>query len=373
MNNEKFPSLFSEGELSNIKLENRVGLAPMTRTSATESGLATEDMAQYYANFARGGFGLILTEGTYTDELYSQGYWNQPGIATKEQAEAWKPVVEAVHQEGAKIISQLMHAGALSQGNRFNEQTAGPSAVKPKGEQLGFYGGQGEFQTPQEMTQADIDDVIAGFVTAAKNAKEVGFDGVEIHGANGYVLDQFLTDYTNQRDDEYGGSVENRLRLALQVTEAVRHAVGSDFPVGIRISQAKVNDADHKWANGEAEAEAIFSRLQETGVDYIHIAEPDAASPAFGNEGPTLVELAKRHGKTFVIANGSIGTGEAAEAVLGDEKADLVTIGKAALANQDWAKRVAEGQKLEAFDFQKMLLPKATLKPFEYQPLTKKS
>ena len=367
MSNEKFTNLFSEIKMNQLTIDNRIGLAPMTRTSATEQGLATEEMARYYANFARGGFGLIFTEGTYTDRLYSQGYLNQPGIAAKEQADSWEKVVEAVHGEGAKIFVQLMHAGALSQGSRFKEQTKGPSAVEPKGEQLAFYGGQGKFQTPEEMTKTDIEQLIEGFVASAKNAREAGFDGVEIHGANGYVLDHFLTDYTNQRTDEYGGSTENRLRLAIQVMNAVREAVGTEFPVGIRISQAKVNDADHKWAGGEADAEIIFSSLQKAGVDFIHIAEPQATAPAFGETGPTLIELAKKYGNTTVIANGTVGEPEVAESLLNEGKADMVTIGKAALANQDWVKRAEEGQEMNAFDFKKYLLPKATLKEFEYQ------
>lgn len=328
LSNEKFINLFSEVKVGNVTIDNRIGLAPMTRTSATEQGLATEEMAQYYANFARGGFGLIFTEGTYTDSLYSQGYLNQPGIAAKEQADSWKKVVEAVHEEGSKIFIQLMHAGALSQGNRFKEGTKGPSVVEPKGEQLAFYGGQGKFQTPEEMTKTDIEQVIEGFVASAKNAKEAGFDGVEIHGANGYVLDQFLTDYTNQRTDEYGGPTENRLRLTIQVVDAVREAVGTEFPVGIRISQAKVNDASHKWAGGEADAEIIFSGLQNAGMDFIHIAEPQAAAPAFGEAGPTLIELAKKYGNTTIIANGTAGEPEVAESLLKEGKADMVTIGK---------------------------------------------
>lgn len=369
MGNNQTTTLFSSINIGNSTLENRVGLAPMTRTSATEQGLATDEMAQYYANFARGGFGLVMTEGTYTDQFYSQGYLNQPGIATKEQTEAWEKVVAAVHEEGAKIIMQLMHAGALSQGNRFNSITKGPSAVKPKGEQLAFYGGQGEFRTPEELTQDEIDQVIQTFAASANKAKEAGFDGVEIHGANGYVLDQFLTDYTNLRADQYGGSVQNRIRLALEVIKAVREEVGDEFPVGIRISQAKVNDADHKWSGGEAEAAEIFTSLQQAGVDFIHIAEPNAAAPAFGETGSTLVKLAKEHGKTIVIANGTLGDPASAEALLNDEGADIVTIGKAALANQDWVNRAAEDQELNAFDFQKYLLPKATLKNFEYSTL----
>ncbi|WP_421379691.1 NADH:flavin oxidoreductase [Bacillus salacetis] len=368
MTQENFSTLFSSVTIKDIVLANRIGLAPMTRTSATPEGLATDDMVQYYTNFAKGGFGFILTEGTYTDDRYSQGYLNQPGIINDEQIDAWKKVTTSVKHQGAKIFVQLMHAGALSQGNRFSSETAGASAVKPKGEQLGFYGGNGEFAMPKEMTEADIQDVIKGFVAAARNAKEAGFDGIEIHGANGYVLDQFLTTYTNQRDDHYGGSLENHLRLPIEVIKAVREEVGTEFPVGIRLSQAKVNDSDYKWENGESDAEMIFRKITEAGVDYIHIAEPDATSPAFSENGPPLVELVKKYTDTVVIANGSLGDPESAETLLRNGRADIVTIGKAALANQDWADKVKEGKKLEEFDFQKTLLPQATLKEFEVKP-----
>lgn len=360
-----YQTLFSKITIGNVTLDNRAGLAPMTRTSATETGLPTEKMAKYYANFAKGGFRFILTEGTYTDESYSQGYFKQPGIATKEQLEAWKPVVQAVQEHGSKIFLQLMHAGALSQGNRFKEETIAPSAVKPKGEQLSFYGGSGEFTLPKEMTKEDISLLIQGFKISAKHAKEAGFDGVEIHGANGYILDQFLTDYTNQRNDEYGGSTENRLRLLIEVVKAVREAVGKDFPVGIRIAQAKVNDPDYKWKNGKDDAELIFSRLGKAGVDYIHTSEPKATEPAFVGSEQTLVELAKKHGHTVTIANGSLENPELVEPLLAEGKADLVTIGKGALANQDWPNKVLNGEQLDEFNFQKTLLPQATLKEFE--------
>ncbi len=368
LSNKHFQTLFSKVAIGNIIIDSRAGLAPMTRTSATETGLATEDMAQYYANFAKGGFSLIITEGTYTDDTYSQGYFNQPGIATKEQIEAWKPVVQAVQEQGSKIFLQLMHAGALSQGNRFKKGTIAPSAVKPKGEQLSFYGGSGEFSMPKEMTKEDISQLIQSFKNSAKNAKEAGFDGIEIHGANGYILDQFLTDYTNKRNDEYGGSTKNRLRLLIEVVEAVRDAVGKDFPVGIRIAQAKVNDPDHKWKNGTEDAELIFSQLGKAGVDYIHTSEPKATEPAFVGSEPTLVELAKKYGNTVAVANGSLENPELVETLLAEEKADLVTIGKGALANQDWPNRILNGDELHEFDFQKTLLPQATLKEFEIKP-----
>ncbi|WP_408606667.1 NADH:flavin oxidoreductase [Domibacillus epiphyticus] len=358
--------LFSPVTLGTIDFGNRAGVAPMTRTSAAYEGLATDQMVSYYEKFARGGFGFIITEGIYPDDKYSQGYMNQPGIVNDDQVQSWRKVVEAVHQQGSKIIAQLMHAGALSQGNRFVKEAMGPSAVKPKGEQLGIYGGEGAFPTPKEAAKQDIADVIAGFVKAAQRAKEAGFDGIEIHGANGYILDQFLTDYMNQRTDEYGGSTENRVRLAVEVVKAVREAVGPDFTVGIRISQGKVNDHTHKWAGKEKDAEIIFGQLGRSGVDFIHVTEYKAWEPAFSEgQGASLAALAKKFGNVPVIANGHLEDPEQASAIIEKGEADAVTIGRGALANSDWAIKVQKGEKLEEFDPEKILSPDAKIKDFE--------
>lgn len=355
--------LFEEPRIGALTLKNRIALAPMTRTSATEDGRATENMASYYTRFARGCYSLIITEGTYPDELYSQGYRNQPGIANEAQVEAWRRVVEAVHQEDGRIFMQLMHAGALSQGSHFTSETIAPSAVKPKGEQLDLYGGQGEFAVPREMSQEDIKQVIRAFADAAVRAREAGFDGVEIHGANGYVLDQFLTDYTNRRTDQYGGSTENRVRLHVEVLEAVRHVVGQHYPVGIRVSQGKVNDYHHKWAGGEEDARIIFESIADAGPDFIHIAEYNATRPAFDG-GETLTGLAKRYAKVPMIANGQLGAPENAEALIKNGEADLITLGKTALANPDWPKRVMEGEPISELDFS-LLQPQAYIKEHE--------
>lgn len=341
--------LFSGVKVGSVSLDNRLSVAPMTRVSATHEGMATDDMRAYYESFARGGFGLVITEGTYPDEAYSQGYWNQPGLANEEQAESWKKVTEAVHGQGAAVFAQLMHAGALSQGNRFREGAVGPSAVPPKGKKMEMYGGSGDFVLPEALSHEGIREVIDGFAAAALRAREAGFDGVEIHGANGYVLDQFLTDYTNQRDDEYGGPAENRVRLAVEAAGAVREVVGSDFTVGVRISQGKVNDPGHAWAGGEEEAATIFGALSRAGLDYIHVTEPEAASPAFG-EGPTLAALAGRYGGGLpIIANGALESPRTAEDMVGKE-ADVVSLGKGALANMDWPNRVREERPLDGFD-----------------------
>lgn len=355
--------LFDEVQIGRLALKNRVALAPMTRTSATEDGRATDEMARYYSKFARGCYSLVITEGAYPDEAHSQGYRNQPGIANERHVEAWREVTKAVHDEDGLIIVQLMHAGALSQGNFYMDETIAPSAVKPKGEQLGLYGGEGEFRVPREMSRDDIEATIRAFGAAAARARDAGFDGIEIHGANGYLLDQFLTDYTNQRTDEYGGTTENRVRSHVEVLRQVRRVVGDDYTVGVRISQGKVNDYHHKWAGGTHDARVIFESLAAAGPDFIHITEYDATLPAFDG-GETLVGLAKRFGGVPVIANGQLGAPKKAEALITSGQADVITLGKSALANPDWPRRVLGGAPLEAFDFG-ILQPQAFIKEHE--------
>lgn len=350
--------LFDPLTIGSLQLPNRLAVAPMTRVSATEAGHATARMSDYYGGFAEGGFGLVLTEGLYTDQAFSQGYRFQPGLSDAVQRDAWKPVVDRVHAGGARFIAQLMHAGALSQGNRFRDETRGPSAVRPAGRQMAFYRGSGEYPLPTEMTRAEIDEAIAGFAATALRAREAGFDGVEIHGANGYLLDQFLTAGVNRRTDAYGGSVAARLRITLETAEAVRAAVGPDFIVGVRSSQGKVNDFGHKW-RGEAEAAEIYGLLGRLPIDYLHTTEFEAWRPAF-EEGASLASLAKRHGGLPVLANGSLhDAARAAELVL-DHGADAVTLGRGALTHADWPQRVSNGTGIDAFD-RRILEPLADL------------
>ncbi|WP_010530548.1 NADH:flavin oxidoreductase [Lentibacillus jeotgali] len=358
-------SLFETVTLGKTTLDHRVGVSPMTRISATSEGLVTDQMGSYYTSFARGGFGLIITEGNYIDDKYSQTYFDQSGIVYDNQVQAWKKTVDAVHQEGAKIFMQLQHSGAISQGNRFVQETIAPSAVQPKGEQLAMYLGEGPFQTPREATRGEIQEVINGFVHAAKNAKSAGFDGIEIHGANGYLLDGFLTDYTNQRTDEYGGSTGNRVRLLVEVAKAIREAVGKDFTIGIRISQAKVNDYAHKWAGGEQDAEIIFGQLGQAGLDYVHVTEHKAWEPAFDTSEASLASLAKKYGNIPVIANGHLENPDKAREMIKNDEADVVTLGKGALANHDWVNKVKNGEPLAAFKPEEVLRPNAKIKEFE--------
>ncbi|WP_343562163.1 NADH:flavin oxidoreductase [Kiloniella sp. b19] len=346
------PVLFSPSNLGSLPLKNRTLVAPMTRISALPSGEVGPLMSDYYKAFADGGFAAVITEGVYTDELYSQGYRNQSGIANQTQAESWKPLIRTVQESGAKVIMQLMHAGALSQHNRFSSETAAPSAFQPMGEQLEIYHGKGGYALPKALSADDIKDVVQGFTDAARRAQDAGVDGLEIHGANGYLLDQFATDYSNLRSDHYGGSVANRIRLTCEITAAVREAAGKDFTLGVRISQAKVNNYDHRWAGAEDDAKLIFSGLAEAGASFLHTTEHHGDQPAFGQEGgQTLAALAKAFSGLPVIANGKLDEPDRAEALLAAGKADFVSIGKAALAAPDWPERVLQDRPRPEFDF----------------------
>jgi len=357
--------LFEETHLMGTRLTNRLAVAPMTRVTATHEGVPTDKMSRYYSRFSKGGFGLIITEGSYIDHEFSQTYEYQPGLASDDQAKGWHAIVDAVHADGSKIIAQLLHAGALSQYNRFRNETVAPSPVQPKGEQMSFYRGNGPYRTPRSLKDEEIADIISHFAMSAARAVRVGgFDGVEIHGANGYLLDQFLTEYTNMRDDRWGGDIERRVSLSIEVAKAVRHELGDSVPVGIRISQGKVNDFVHKWSEAEAGAEVVFGRLAEAGLSYIHVTEFEAWCPAFGENSKSLVSLAREYaGKLTIIANGSLHDPIRAVNALRDG-ADIVALGRGALSNPDWPNRARTGESMMEFD-RGLLAPIADIKNSE--------
>ena len=362
---QRYDSLFTATSIGDVELANRIALAPMTRVSATAEGLPTDRMGRYYRRFADGGFALLITEGLYIDHHASQGYLFQPGIADSAQARCWQPIVAGVHDAGAKIFAQLMHAGSQSQGNPHTDNTWGPSAIPPKGEQLAMYRGSGPFARPLAMTDEHIGKVREAFVNAARTARDAGFDGVEIHGANGYLLDAFLTDYLNIRTDHYGGTVANRVRLAAEVCRDVVEAVGADVAVGIRISQGKVSDNYHRWAGGEQDAAVIFSILGETGIDVIHTTEYRSMAPAFVDCDKTLAALAKEYSGLAVIANGNLDHPKDAAAMVASGAADVIALAKPALANRDWPHRVSTGRPLSPDLPSGLLGPVANVKDWE--------
>lgn len=360
-------ALLEPGTLWPLHLRNRLAVAPMTRVTATEDGVPTETMAAYYTGYAAGGFGLVVTEGLYTDKAYAQAYLNQPGIADDAQARAWVPITRAVQADGAKMVAQLMHAGALSQGSAYRDHAAAPSTVQPKGQQLASYYGQGTYGLPREMSEADIEAAVAGFADSARRAVDIaGFDAIEIHGANGYLLDQFLTEHTNQRTDRWGGDMRERVRLPALVVQRVKASVAGRVPVGIRISQGKVNDFHAKWSGGERDAEIVFKSLADAGVDFLHITEFQAWQPAFDGNAATLGELARRYapGVPLIVNGGLHEISRATEAL--EAGANIVSTGRGALANPDMPRRLQRGDPLREFDGG-ILGPIADIKQSELQ------
>jgi len=337
--------------MNGVLLRNRLAVAPMTRITASESGAPTRAMHDYYLRFARGGFGMIITEGLYTDQAFSQAYLNQAGMAEDAHARGWAAINGEIAAHGTLVVAQLMHGGALSQGNPFRTHTVAPSAIRPRGEQLGFYHGSGPYAEPLEIDEREIGEMIAGFVSAAARAVRIaGFGAIEIHGANGYLLDQFLTAETNRRTDRWGGDTAARVSLLVEVIKAVKAEIGGEAPVGVRISQGKVNDFTSKWAGRETDAQAIFGALAAAGADFIHVTEFEAWQPAFEGGSDSLVALARRYAPAIpVIANGSLHSVERAGQAL-ELGADVVSLGRGALANPDIPALFAQEQAPRAFD-----------------------
>ncbi len=359
MSETKYPHLYSPGEISGRKISNRFVTAPMTRVSADPDGTPNEPMIDYYKAYATGGFGMVISEGTYTDTVHAQGYQNQPGIANDQHIAGWRPIVDAVKGEGAVFIQQLIHAGGMIQRTASSAGAIAPSAVRPKGEMRDIYYGEGPFDIPAEMDQQKIDATIAYFAAAADRAIATGFDGVEIHGANGYIVDQFLTSYTNQRTDKYGGSIENRVRFACEVLRAVRDAVAGRGIVGIRISQTKGNDFDYTWEGGAEDAKVIFGSLTEEQPDYIHISTHKGLETVFGTDR-NLADFAKEISGGTVIACGALNEPDRAEGLLARGEADFAAMAKGALADPDLPKKIAAGETPIPFN-RDMTSPRATI------------
>ncbi|MEV5951382.1 alkene reductase [Streptomyces sp. NPDC051993] len=309
-------------------------MAPMTRSRAYGPGSEpTELMATYYAQ--RAGAGLIVTEGIQPSAT-GQGYPNTPGLHTSGQVAAWRQVTDEVHREDGVIFAQLMHTGRICHPSLLpgGLVPVGPSAVAAKG-QVFTHEGPKEFVTPKELSEAEIRQTIADFADGARNAIEAGFDGVELHGANGYLIHQFLAPNTNRRTDAWGGGAEGRIRFAVEVTAAVAGAIGGDR-VGLRISPGnQYNDmAEHDPAETY---EALIGRIAGLDLAYLHLMEgPDRCLTA---------RLRKAWPGTFVLNPFTYPelTGPEALQLLEDGAADMVAYGALFLANPDLPARLAAG------------------------------
>jgi len=337
-----FDNLFTSYPMSrDLVLKNRIVMAPMTRCFADGELVPTEDMANYYAK--RAGAGLIITEATLISPD-GQGYPNTPGIYNQKQVEGWKKVVDTVHQSGGKIFSQLWHTGRLSHSYYTSRQPTAPSAISftgpvPRSQGL-------VYEMPRPLEKNEIKDLVKMYALAAENAMRAGFDGVEIHGANGYLIDQFLRQGTNQRQDEYGGSVENRVRFPLEVVDAVINEVGAN-KTAIRLSpQAYIN---LEYTEGDEQAhELMLKELDKRNILYVHLGAFDSNIEYEYLQGKPA-EYISRHFSGTIINCGSFNL-EKAQKLAEVKDRNLIAIGRPFIANPDLIERAQTGKALNDFE-----------------------
>jgi N-ethylmaleimide reductase len=346
--------LLSPLQVGDLQLSHRVVMAPLTRMRSTQPGDIPNALnATYYKQRASQG-GLIISEATQIS-LLGKGYPAAPGIHSPEQVAGWKLTTKAVHAKGGYIFLQLWHVGRISHSSLHpgDGLPVAPSAIAPNdgGKALTADFRQVPFETPRALELHEIPRIIAEYRKGAENAKLAGFDGVEIHSANGYLLDQFLEDKTNHRTDEYGGSIENRTRLLLQVADAVAEVWGKNR-VGVRLSPYGTF-SDMGDSNPLALFSYVLQQLSDRGIAYVHIVEPrvgNAGADAPLNHGaPRSAEIfRKAFGGVLISAGGY--TAETAEKSIATGLADAVAFGRLFIANPDLPKRFAQSSELNPYD-----------------------
>lgn len=359
-------ALFTPFKLGALELPTRVVMAPMTRTFCP-GGVPHAQVVEYYRRRAAADVGLIITEGTTVDHPAANGYPNVPRFHGEDALAGWKKVVDAVHAEGGRIVPQLWHVGSVRRLGTEPDASVpgyGPSE-KLKDGQVVVHG----------MSHADIRDVIEAFARAARDAKAIGMDGVEIHGAHGYLIDQFFWAASNQRSDEYGGDLAGRSRFAIELVQAVRAAVGPDFPIILRFSQWKQQDYSARLVDN-AEALGEFLRpLADAGVDIFHCSTRRFWEPEFEGSDLNLAGWTRLLTGKPTITVGSVGldgeflqfmvdTDKVAQPAslekllqrLGDQEFDLVAVGRALLVDAQWAAKVREGREQDILPFSREAL-----------------
>lgn len=325
-------NLFSPIKIGNYTLKNRIFMAPMTRCRSIENNVPNDLMAVYYGQ--RASAGLIISEAT---QISTQGigYPYTPGIHTDAQIQGWKKTTKSVHDKGGKIFLQLWHVGRISHSTFHNgELPVAPSAIKPSGK-IYTYEGMKEFETPKELGVDEINNIVKDYADGAKNAIEAGFDGVEIHGANGYLLDQFLRDGTNKREDEYGSSIQNRSRFLFDVIKAVTAEIGAE-KTGVRLSPSGTFN-DMSDSDPQKHFTYVCKKLNEFNLAYLHIID---ALEGDIRHGANVVELSilRDAYKGVLIANGGY-TKERGNQAIENNLVDAVSFGTLFLANPDLPER----------------------------------
>jgi len=343
--------LFSKTTLGSLALQNRLVMSPLTRNRAA-GNVPNELMAQYYAQ--RASVGLIISEGT-SPSPNGLGYPRIPGVFSQEQVAGWKRITEGVHAHGARMFMQLMHCGRIAHPLNLpaGARMLAPSAVVAAGEMYTDAEGMKPNAMPQAMTEADIKATVEEYAQAAKNAVAAGFDGIELHGANGYLLEQFIRPNSNQRADSYGGSIENRARFVLEVAEAAIKAIGKD-KVGIRLSPFGVFNDMPIYEAMEADYTYLARELNARGLLYIHLVDhsPMGAPPV----PDSIKSMFRSVFKGALILSGGYDAARA-EGDLAAGKCDLIAVGRPILANPDLVARWKTGAALNAPDFSTFYTP----------------
>ncbi|WP_432131739.1 NADH:flavin oxidoreductase [Streptomyces tendae] len=339
--------------INGLTVPNRIAMAPMTRMFSP-GGVPGEDVVSYYSRRAAAGVGLIVTEGTYVGHESAGLSDRVPRFHGEEQLAGWAKVAEAVHAGGGTIVPQLWHIGMVRKGG--DQPFPDAPAVGPSGLRIGE-----DEPTGTAMTQRDLDDVIGAFAESAAAAERIGFDGVEIHGAHGYLVDQFLWSGTNRRTDAYGGDPVSRTRFAAEIVAAVRETVSPDFPVIFRYSQWKQEAYDARLAETPEELEAILSPLASAGVDAFHASTRRYWLPEFEDSDLNLAGWTKKLTGKTAITVGSVGLdGDFNRAFQGEgapvrgldnlldrmerDEFDLIAVGRALLQDPQWAEKVLTGR-----------------------------
>lgn len=334
-------NLFSPIFLGDLALANRIIMAPLTRNRAGEDNVPQDMNVEYYRQ--RAGAGLIISEGSQISTT-GVGYPRTPGIHSDAQVAGWKRVTDAVHERGGRIFIQLWHTGRISHsslqpGHRL---PVAPSALKAAGQAVTYEGLQ-DFEMPHALTIDELPDIVADYASAAQNAKAAGFDGVEIHAANGYLLDQFLRDGTNQREDGYGGDITNRMRLLIEVVEAVI-AVWGAHRVGVRLSpENSFNDI--KDSRPQQTFNAVAEKLSDYPLAYLHVLEGDMLT---GERNVDYVALRNCFAGFYMANNGY--DLESGNRAIEQGNADMVAYGKLFIANPDLPERFAKNLSLNTPD-----------------------
>ncbi|MFO7750297.1 MAG: NADH-dependent flavin oxidoreductase [Desulfobacteraceae bacterium] len=336
--------LFSPFTIKEITCKNRIGVAPMTRMSASGDSIPREDVLQFLITRAKNGAGMVYTEAIVTDYESAQGYPGQARILNQNQVDAWKKVTDEIRSHGAVSVCQVFHCGRMAyEGINPANRVIAPSPVAPKQDNP-LTGAP--YPVPEQMSRFDMDHVINGFVETAKGAMAAGFDALELHCAHGYLLSQFLSSYSNRRTDAYGGSMENRYRFVHEVIQAVRPHIPDDRLLLVRVSNWGIADMDVSLFPDAAEWQKMIQLFSEEPIDGISVSTYDFSQPAFGTD-KTMAGITRNVTDLPLLICGKIYDKNTAEQAL--QNADLVLSGKSMLLNPDLVSDIAAGRKLTLY------------------------